>query len=221
MDDLYATMYDIQYVVRNEFNFTKRTAKRYLKRLKTTHLPCVIPYEMSSQIRILKHFVGVMMDIDASHHPLITEVRRDQRFAMTSLLKAIVFTKMFLFLVNLTRTQHNLFLDETQNVQNLINTLLCKGGEYRNAVHDLLHDRELLQRIHIVRHLYVSILGDLSFILDHAYHLFQTLWSDSYRQSIATKRLNLFRKELIERTWHPSRLCWCLDYEEQRDIFSL
>lgn len=36
------------------------------------------------------------------------------------------------------------------------------------------------------------------------------------------KRCLFHKKELIERTWHPSRFInWCLDHEEQNEIVSL
>ncbi len=40
-----------------------------------------------------------------------------------------------------------------------------------------------------------------------------------YKQTIAKERLQQYEAELIEKTWHPSRLIdWCFDNEEKNDI---
>ncbi len=42
---------------------------------------------------------------------------------------------------------------------------------------------------------------------------------DFYKQTIAKERLQHYEAELIEKTWHPSRLIdWCFDNEEKNDI---
>ena len=41
-------------------------------------------------------------------------------------------------------------------------------------------------------------------------------WRGNVRKK--QKELDIFREELIQRTWHPSRLAWCLDIDESRDL---
>lgn len=47
------------------------------------------------------------------------------------------------------------------------------------------------------------------------------LYYDCEFGKTTTERLtNIFKKELVQRTWHPSRIIkWCLDMEDLKDIF--
>lgn len=51
------------------------------------------------------------------------------------------------------------------------------------------------------------------FTLNDAIH-----FVDFYKQTIANSRLKTYEEELIEKTWHPSRLLYCLDNEDKNDI---
>lgn len=44
---------------------------------------------------------------------------------------------------------------------------------------------------------------------------------DAEAARTCTRRTSLFKQELIERTWHPSRLKHCLDTEEARELLDL
>lgn len=45
--------------------------------------------------------------------------------------------------------------------------------------------------------------------------------ANAYKKYKIQKRMNMIKKELVERTWHPKRfMTWCLDCEEYKDIMS-
>lgn len=43
-------------------------------------------------------------------------------------------------------------------------------------------------------------------------------WDTDFVKRVAKLRVDTIKEELMARAWHPSRLQWCFDYEEMRDI---
>ena len=140
----------------------------------------------------------------------------------TFLTRSYVVSVLFSYVMDLVVTyqEESYWLVEATFVR----TFLKKGDEIDVSLDDALHnynndaDAETIkQKSTNVARLLIPMLREI--VKESNLEVMYRLDYDKYREQTARSYLDQIREELVQRAWHPKRLKWCLDYEEQNEIW--
>lgn len=108
--------------------------------------------------------------------------------------------------------------------KNFLKNFKLKGDEIADSLDDAFYkfnndpEKIILKFANVIR-LLTPMLKEI--VVESHMEVMYRLDYNSYLEKSTHSFLDKIREELVQRTWHPKRLKWCLDYEEQKEIWGL
>lgn len=80
--------------------------------------------------------------------------------------------------------------------------------------------REQLENTPESHKVMVKLLCELINLCDLANELYLSIYNEEYKKTKCILALDKFKEELIQKTCHPQRVQWWMDYEEYQELFA-
>ena len=118
---------------------------------------------------------------------------------------------LYRYLLEILRSDEN--VSECCSIS--MDTFLEKAGNMRKEFRDFYEQKPENKKCKV----YTLLVELLVAAGDEFTDLYYAKRGIDYRQIQATKNLSVIREELMQKTWHPSRVEWWMDEEEYTEMF--